>query len=387
MTQNCTNIPQNKKNLLVVAGGTLNEKSIAANQNKLLQILTNVFEDIYYITFCERKNIGLLNQGDLLDIDNISTLKLFNSSILNFFYGQIAVTKNILMHSIKHDFDIILFTMGQDLQLFPVLISKLLGKKVIIRSSGRPTFVIKKNLMSKAVLKTTIFKIIEEINYNLANTILTECEYAIIENDFDKYDKVYVASLFVDLNTFKEEIPTKLRPYDIGYIGGFSEAKGILNFIESIPLFLEKNPNLRIFIAGNGRLKEEVTTRIKNMNLPNITFSEWIPHEDLPNYLNDIKLLVVPSLKEGLPNMIVEGIACGTVILATPVGAIPALIIDEKTGFIMNNNSPSCIAENVTRVLDHLNLESIVNNAKKPVEREFAYEAVVQKYKTIFYNI
>ena len=65
MTKNNTNNEHKQNNILVVAGGTLNEKSIAANQNKLLQILVNIFENIYYITFCEKDNIDLLNQGNL----------------------------------------------------------------------------------------------------------------------------------------------------------------------------------------------------------------------------------------------------------------------------------------------------------------------------------
>ena len=45
--------------------------------------------------------------------------------------------------------------------------------------------------------------------------------------------------------------------------------------------------------------------------------------------------------------------ACGTPVLATSVGAIPDVIKDVETGFIMDNNSPECIAKEVIRVLEH----------------------------------
>ena len=75
--------------------------------------------------------------------------------------------------------------------------------------------------------------------------------------------------------------------------------------------------------------------------------------------------------------------ACDTPVLATPVGGIPDVIKDGETGFIMENNSPECIAENEIRALEHPELEKIVKNARNLVEEEFTYEAAVERYKKI----
>ena len=58
----------------------------------------------------------------------------------------------------------------------------------------------------------------------------------------------------------------------------------------------------------------------------------------------------------------IGAMAC-TPVLAIPVGGVPDVIKDEEIGFIMENNSPKCIAENVIRALNHPNLEDIVKNA------------------------
>ena len=78
-----------------------------------------------------------------------------------------------------------------------------------------------------------------------------------------------------------------------------------------------------------------------------------------------------------------EAMACGTPVLATPFGAIPDVIKDEETGFIMGNNSPKYVAEKVIRVLNDSNLDIIVKNARLLVEREFTYEAAVERYRKI----
>ena len=75
--------------------------------------------------------------------------------------------------------------------------------------------------------------------------------------------------------------------------------------------------------------------------------------------------------------------ACGTPVLATPAGSIPDVIKDGNTGFIMKDKSPECIAKNVMRALEHLELEKIVKNARELVGKEFTYEATLGRYRKI----
>jgi len=58
-----------------------------------------------------------------------------------------------------------------------------------------------------------------------------------------------------------------------------------------------------------------------------------------------------------------------------------------ENGFIMEDNSPECIAENVIRALNHPNLEQIARNARALVEREFTREAAMQRYRRILEDL
>jgi glycosyltransferase involved in cell wall biosynthesis len=107
----------------------------------------------------------------------------------------------------------------------------------------------------------------------------------------------------------------------------------------------------------------------------------------LTDYLNGLKKVLLHSHTTKLPNLIIEAMACDTPILATPLGAIPGMIEDGKTGFIMENNNPECIAEDIERVLNYPNLDIIVKNARELIEREFTYEAAVEKYRKILESI
>jgi len=82
-----------------------------------------------------------------------------------------------------------------------------------------------------------------------------------------------------------------------------------------------------------------------------------------------------------------EAMACGTPVLATPVGAIQDVILDGKTGFIMENNSPECIAENVVRALNSPDLEQIAEDGRRFVEENFTFGKTVESWKGILQNI
>jgi len=157
-----------------------------------------------------------------------------------------------------------------------------------------------------------------------------------------------------------------------------------LNFVKAIPEILNERDDLEFLIGGDGQLRDEIEKYINEKNLNDkVKLVGWIPHGNLPDHLNELKLLVLPSYTEGLPNIMLEAMACSTPVLATPVGGVPDVIKDGETGFIMENNSPEHIARNVIRALNHPNQEKIAENARALVEMEFTYEKAVEKYRKI----
>ena len=147
---------------------------------------------------------------------------------------------------------------------------------------------------------------------------------------------------------------------------------------------MSKRDDISFAIGGDGPLQSRVKELVNKANLNNrVRFVGWIPHDELPGYLNELKLLVLPSYTEGLPNIMLEAMACGTPVLATAVGAIPDVVKDNETGFIMENNSPDCIARNIIRALSHPNLEQIAENARALVEKEYNFEAAIKGYENI----
>ena len=190
--------------------------------------------------------------------------------------------------------------------------------------------------------------------------------------------------MYVDL-IFSKKNKISERNSFIGFIGRLSKEKGILNLVESIPNLLTQDNTLKFLIVGNGELSIEIENTLKEKNLlKSIKLVNWIAHPDLPDCLNKIKVIVLPSYTEGVPNIILEAMACGTPVLANSVGGIPSIIKNGYNGFLMSDNSPESITKNLLKVLnDEETIETISHNGLKLIEEDYRYESSLKRYKKI----
>lgn len=369
--------------ILLITGGEPASKSEASKTEKLLNILSgitlDIMPDINLVTYCDREYFTKL--GDI----RVTSLGKGGNRLRQFIWGQISVAEKIISLYRRNHIKIILFAFGQDLMVLPVLAAKLTGGKVIIRTDGRPSLVLARYIRSHT-FKRYLFKMIEEIDYHLADAVLTECDYMVSDNDLEKY-QASNGSLFVDLENFTNKTPLGDRKYELGFIGGLNRVKGIIKFIEALELLTRRSS---VIIIGNGEEKDKVLNQIKALEYRGtlfIKYFEWIENNRLPGYLNEIKLLVMPSYKEGLPNAMLESMACGCAVLATPVGGIPSVVKDEDSGFIMEENSAKCMVRHINRALNHPNLEQIAARGQSIIASEFAFRAAVARYRSVISNL
>jgi glycosyltransferase involved in cell wall biosynthesis len=100
-----------------------------------------------------------------------------------------------------------------------------------------------------------------------------------------------------------------------------------------------------------------------------------------------MKLLVIPSYTEGLPTILLEAMACGTPVLATPVGNIPDIIDDGENGFIVPANSPSILAAAIVAALSNDTLGDISNHAAESVAAHYSFGASVARHREIIKSL
>lgn len=362
----------------------INEASVIPVSN-YLGILSR-FSDIYIITgnhgeaLLQRiKNPNIHPQYVSYHIESHIFLKF-----IRYILGQLKYSCHILRLSGAVEYWI--FFTGGERMFLPMMVARLLRKPVLMYMPGSAT---RDANFSKDPFSLPT-RILSTMTKRISDNIIVYSPPLISEWGLEECrQKVIIAHRhFLDFDAFTVTTPSSDRSNLIGYIGRLSGEKGIQHFTQALYYLLDDDRRLRILIGGDGALKDSIVSSLRDKGITDrVDMPGWIARDDLPQYLNELLLLVIPSYTEGLPNIMLEAMACGTPVLATPVGAIPDVIVDGKTGFIMENNTPECIAENVIRALRSPELENVAEAGRRFVEENFRFEKVVGDWENILQNI
>lgn len=303
--------------------------------------------------------------------------------LLEYIYIELKLFFRLLRGLNKEDsqYSLTLFLLPY---LLPMLVMRIMGKKVIRYQAGTPG----KGSKGMARIKEVIFK---DIPSQLSDIIIVQTEGCIEFQNLSKYrEKVSICKFggYVDVERFNANETCSMKENNIGYLGYLVEKKGIKNLIKSIQKIRNKEKNIKLIIGGEGPLKEKTEQLVEDMCLEDsVEFKGWVDRENIPSFLRNLKLLVIPSVSEGVPTVGLEAMASGTPVLATPVGGIPDIIEDKETGFIIRNNSPDCIAENILRALNYQEFDNVIKKSRDLVAKKFGRKKVVREYKDIIDQI
>lgn len=354
--------------------------------SNILDILQGLKQEIFLIAdHHTKKQIEMSEKIHILNLKYLKGDSVF-SKLLSYLIQQLQIS--FIVIKIRNKITKGFFFVGGSL-LLPTVTARILGKDAILvnPASGykRIKMTYEDTFLTKYLFSHSI-RILEILTQMFSSEIVLSTPYLSSYLGLSRYqDKIhYAAGEFIKPDKFKMEKRFDERGNLVGYIGRLSEEKGILEFVKAIPKILKERDDIEFLIGGDGPLRKEIEKYFAENNLDDkIRLIGWIPHDELSDYLNELKVVVLPSYTEGLPNIMLEAMACGTPVLAKSVGSVPDVITDCETGFIMENNLPECIAENVTRVFNYQNLDKIAENARVLVEKEFTYEAAVERYKKI----
>lgn len=306
--------------------------------------------------------------------------------------AQLALSLKLIQLGKKIDVVVLLYMTGP--VFLPTLVARIQRKKIVVAMAGSHYQAIKVVFKPPLVwFVSPVLWLIEQINYALASKIIVTSDSMIRDLEINGYCKskviaAHVLTSYLDFERFRIKLSLAERGNIVGYVGQLSATKGILELARAIPLILSRRNDVRFLIVGEGPLMDKMKQELNRAGcLDKVDFEGWVPYDAIPDYMNKMRFLLLPSFKEMLGAVTIQAMACGAVLIANPGGGIKDFIVDGKVGFLLKDNLPQSIADKVIEVWDHPELERIQKDAQTLVEQTFSYERVLEGWGHILNSL
>ena len=171
----------------------------------------------------------------------------------------------------------------------------------------------------------------------------------------------------------------------IGFIGRFQEPrKGLSILVESLPLIIKKNPDIRVLVAGPGD-SEEFLKEVPSVLHHRFEFLGRITEEEKADFLHSIGVYVAPNTGgESFGIILAEALAAGAAVVASDIPAFDALLGHGAYGTLFASESASSLAEAVNKVLGDDALRNRLRADGKAYAQGFDWDVVAERIYDVY---
>jgi teichuronic acid biosynthesis glycosyltransferase TuaC len=230
------------------------------------------------------------------------------------------------------------------------ILGKILNKPVVITARGTDVNLIPKYALPRRWIlwaarhSHRIFTVSEALRQQLISMGVCEKKIDTLRNG-------------VDLETFspakdRNEIRRRLgfRRFTLLSVGHLIERKGHDRVIRA----LAELPDVDLVIIGDGELREELRALADELGVSDrVTWAGLLSHAELVEYYNAADALVLASSREGMANVLLESIACGNPVVATPYWGSPEIVADDVAGQLTEDRSVPAIIAAIRKLRDN----------------------------------
>jgi glycosyltransferase involved in cell wall biosynthesis len=173
----------------------------------------------------------------------------------------------------------------------------------------------------------------------------------------------------------------------IGFAGELRQKKGLRLLLSAYAQINKKNP-ATLLIVGDVRAGEDKQI-LEDFKLSHpeasIMVTGFVSPADLPSYYSLMDLFVHPSLRDGLPNALLEAMACGVTVIGTPVGGIKDVVVDCENGRLVSTNNVNELASAIEELLTNKDLRKKLGCAgRQTIIHKFTLESELDGNLTVY---
>jgi len=173
----------------------------------------------------------------------------------------------------------------------------------------------------------------------------------------------------------------------IGTVARFDKEKGLERFIKTMPLILNEVPQARFILFGKGPEEERLKSLIVDLGIADfVDFGGWAA--DVNSALEKIDIFVMPSLREGCPNVLLEALALCRPVVASAIEGIEDIIENGKDGLLVNTADIGAFAQAVISLcMNRSKAIEIGKNGRDKVNSQFNIQREISQIEKVYLDL
>jgi glycosyltransferase involved in cell wall biosynthesis len=241
----------------------------------------------------------------------------------------------------------------------------------------------------------------------IINKVLSGCTDKVIavseavENDMLAYDGISPSKIMVIYNGVDMERFSPERKYFnirrefsidddsvvVGFIGRLVHNKGLEYLLMAFGQVKQRHHDTKLIIVGDGSLMQELKGKARDLGIGDSVVFTGL-RRDVPDLLASMDVFVMPSVKEGLGNSILEAMVMRKPVVATDVGGIPEIVQNGRTGLVVPPARHSALAEAIMTLITDRRLAAEFGEAAEGFIREgFSIKATAGKWQHLYESL
>ncbi len=242
----------------------------------------------------------------------------------------------------------------------------------------------------------TLIKFLSWLSVFLSDTtiVISEVEFSIAKKWLGVRKKItlirngIIPLVFQDKKSAQTELLTLIgKPADffngkkiIGTIAELTENKGLSYAIEA----MKKIPDSLFLIIGGGEKETELKKAVNENNLQEkVSFAGFV--ENASRLIKGFDVFLLPSIKEGLPYVLLEAGFAEVPIIATKVGGIPELLRSDENGVLVRPRDPKDIEMGIRFINENPKKQKeFTEKLRKTIDQDFSFETMLEKHKNLY---
>ncbi|MBL8188339.1 MAG: glycosyltransferase [Acidobacteria bacterium] len=192
-----------------------------------------------------------------------------------------------------------------------------------------------------------------------------------------------------DGSDVREELGIEPEEFVIGTVARLDKNKDTLTLVRAFAELVPIKPDaaLKLLIVGDGDQRTTLEQFVRECGLNRSVIFAGM-RRDVPRVLKAMNVFALSSLSEGMPMTVLEAMAARLPVVATAVGALPEMVEEGNTGFLVPVGDAKTMAERLLRlVVDRQLAKAFGEASRRKVERDFTLERTLQRYAELYVSV